>query len=193
MTIDELGTKMKQINSLLELNYYLDYKVPANISWAEDGGPVLYKFLTNTFDEYECSKRLSALEFVQLQNLISDFFESTYSQTLLERKDAANLSANKNALTEKQRNEEQLKRRFINAALDYGFSVNAHNNCDRIDEIDIKDETDSLICLLNFKEKKANPILIKHIGWINTDKLCQLRMLYKSINELFKELNNERF
>lgn len=193
MTIDELGTKMKQINPLLELNYYLDYKVPANISWAEDGGPVLYKFLTNTFDEYECSKRLSALEFVQLQNLISDFFESTYSQTLLERKDAANLSANKNALTEKQRNEEQLKRRFINAALDYGFSVNTHNNYDRIDEIDIKDETDSLICLLNFKEKKANPILIKHIGWINTDKLCQLRMLYKSINELFKELNNERF
>lgn len=193
MTIDELGTKMKQINPLLELNYYLDYKVPANISWAEDGGPVLYKFLTNTFDEYECSKRLSALEFVQLQNLISDFFESTYSQTLLERKDAANLSANKNALTEKQRNEEQLKRRFINAALDYGFSVSTHNNCDRIDEIDIKDETDSLICLLNFKEKKANPILIKHIGWINTDKLCQLRMLYKSINELFKELNNERF
>lgn len=191
MTIDELGTKMKQINSSLELNYYLEHEVPGNISWAEDGGPVLYEFLSNSFNERECHKRLGALEYVQLKNLINDFFESTYSQTLLVREDAANLSANKNVLTEKQQNEEQLKRKFINAALNYGFSVNAHNNCDRIDEIGIKDETDSLICLLNFKEHKADPILIKHIGWINTDKLCQLRMLYKFINELFKELNNE--
>lgn len=89
MTIDELGTQMKQIDPNLELYFYKDYKVPDHISYEEDGVEhVLYEFLKNEFDKYECSKTISPFQFIKLQNLISDFFDDTYSQTISKEKTA---------------------------------------------------------------------------------------------------------
>ena len=80
MTIDELGTQMKQIDPNLELYFYKDYKVPDHISYEEDGVEhVLYEFLKNKFDKYECSKTIGPFQFIKLQNLISYFFDDTYN------------------------------------------------------------------------------------------------------------------
>lgn len=142
MTIDELGTQMKQIDPNLELYFYKDYKVPDHISYEEDGVEhVLYEFLKNKFDKYECSKTIDPFQFIKLQNLISYFFDDTYSQTISKEKNGSTMPFEDDISNDSQKKtKEHLIHDFIKDAALMGFQCSPNQFYDaQTADIDVFD------------------------------------------------------
>lgn len=80
---------------------------------------------------------------------------------------------------------EKAKRNFIDDLLDMRFNLRVNHVANEIDQIEIRNDTDALICLINFDDNKPDQILLKSIGWVKPPYLFKLRTLYKEIEKLF--------
>lgn len=94
--------------------------------------------------------------------------------------------------TKESFNPEQLKRTFIGYLLDHEFNPNIDVKSGEIRSIDVKSQHGTLICHLNFdKHDTIDQVLLESIGWVDTEKLKKVSLLYQEIAKLYKELENE--
>lgn len=94
----------------------------------------------------------------------------------------------------KMKSKEQVKRDFIDYLLDYGFSYEVDNSLYNIERIDIKNETGSKICFIDFTKEKVNQIVLQRAGQANEKELARLVSLYEQILKMLgklKEGNDE--
>lgn len=90
----------------------------------------------------------------------------------------------------KMKNKEQIKRDLIDYLLDHGISYSVYNSPSSIDQIEIKNETGSKICFIDFNNNNTIRVVLQRVGQVDEEHLEQLVGLYGQMLKMIDGLKH---
>lgn len=90
----------------------------------------------------------------------------------------------------KMKNKEQIKRDLIDYLLDDGISYSVYNSPSSIDQIEIKNETGSKICFIDFNNNNTIRVVLQRVGQVDEEHLEQLVGLYGQMLKMIDGLKH---
>ena len=218
MTINELNEKLKKIDYRFCAEQYCG--VPAKIVFNGGDIYYfhLHKFAFDGLANVLNAKDIDKSKWYELQDIIIDYFKLKENQTISKEKNSSIIPfeddiskdyQKKSVLSglytkkeveetiahvlkgqSKMKNKEQIKRDLIDYLLDHGISYSVYNSPSSIDQIEIKNETGSKICFIDFNNNNTIRVVLQRVGQIDEEHLEQLVGLYGQMLKMIDGLKH---